>query len=138
MSRAKLEALLAPYPWAMRERVLSYVSSVDESLPSIFSEAGVRYDRTLGDLTAFVVGVRKLWSLIDGQYAVLRHSLDLISEQGVAAVRFGASVYSRDNMAFREVQELRDSLRIILAQQELLDLMYLDLPEIVRLLSDGR
>ena len=136
MSRTALDRLLRAYPWSMREQVNGYVDAVDGTLREIFEDGGVRYSEELAGELLFVVGVRKLWSMIDGQYSVLRHSLDLMSDQGAPAVRFGGTVYSRTSQNFQEVRNLRDDLRSTLTQLEIFDLMYLDVVAVLQTLAE--
>ncbi|MEQ1736380.1 MAG: hypothetical protein ABL886_08255, partial [Rhodoglobus sp.] len=110
----------------------------EEVLPTVFAEAGVRFDDELAADALFVIGVRRLWTLIDGQYSVLDHSLRLMSDRGVPAVRFGQTTYSRNTGSFRQVRDLRNDLQALLRTLEILDLVVAPMREMVQELAVRR
>src|SRR5215203_5993974 len=127
MSRAALAELLQHYPWAIREQILGYSDTIRDALPSILAKADIRATEDLIAQAELLAAVRKLWTMIDGQYSILRHSLSLMSGQDVSAVSFGSTYYSFSSQNYRQVESLRNELRELLIRLEIFDLVSLQL-----------
>jgi hypothetical protein len=138
VSRARLDQLLTVYPWTIRDRVSTYVDAVQDALPEIFQQVGARYDERVAADATFLIGVRKLWMMIDGQYSILSHSLAVIDDHGARGVRFGRTSYSRRGEAFRQVRQLRNDLQAQLRRLEILDLVQGSIEELIGALVEQR
>jgi hypothetical protein len=135
----ELRAVLRELPFALAETLEGYAISVDANRTAIFEEAGLTQAQSdrLGDEFIFAATVRRLWSLVDAQFWVLTHSLDLLERREVSRVRLGGARFSRESPAYREVRELRASLRVLLRRLGVFDLATADsLPAVAQKLAE--
>ncbi len=125
MSKQRLADALDGLPLAMKSRVMDYVATVQEALPSIFEEAD--YPQPSQDHVErfiFAVGIRKLWAQIEFQYQTINGALDALGTLNAVAVASvgrngflaGSTEFTRNSAAFRALERLRADLDDLLRQ----------------------
>jgi hypothetical protein len=138
MSREALREVIRPLPWSLREQVEEYVRSVIEIAPSIFEEAGVVMSRRARDEFVFMVGVRKLWNLVDSQYVLLSGAVTLVEGHGAGEIRIGRGRYGRSSETYATLRQLRNDLYGQLVRLEIFSLVNTrSLTDLAQLVADS-
>jgi hypothetical protein len=114
MSRAAFADLIQPLPFRLRDQLYGYALAVEEAANSILRDAGLEPTPPLRDRLVFAAGVRQLWAIVDGQYSVLDRSLRWLADYQVGGLFVGGARYTRQGEDFAEIRRLRNSLRRIL------------------------
>jgi hypothetical protein len=139
MSREALREVIRPLPWSLREQVEEYVRSVVEAAPNIFEEAGVAMNRRALDDFVFIVGIRKLWHLVDSQYILLTGALTLVEGHGVGEIRVGRGRYGRNSETYAALRQLRNALYRELIRLEIFNLANTrSLTDVAKLVGESR
>lgn len=110
MSKAALNEILRPLPWALREHVDEYIRAVVELAPGLFEEAEVPMTSRAYDHFIFLAGIRKLWHLVDAQYVLLDGALSLVQGHGVERLTMGRTPYSRESESYLVLRRLRNEM----------------------------
>lgn len=116
MTNQPLAAVLDELPTPVAADIRGYVASIEASAKEIFADARVSMDAELLEQFLLLMGVRRLWAMVNGQYWILGHSLSLLSRQGVDEVRLLGASYGYDSPEFHSMRELRSSLEAVLRQ----------------------
>jgi len=133
MSRQAFGDLIDALPFGLRDQLDGYVAAVESVADDIIREAGLDPSQAIRDQLVFAAGVRRLWAMVDGQWAVLDTSLRFLRENRVSRMRVGSAVYGSDSRDFVDVQRLRRQLSEELEQLELHDAVLVDdLSELAR------
>lgn len=110
MSKTILMEAVGELPFALREEIEGYTSSVLESSEDIFREAGLKMDEQLRDEFVFFAGVRRLWALVNGRYWLLDRSLGIAHDTGVKSLSVGGRNFERNTGDHRELRLVRQAL----------------------------
>jgi hypothetical protein len=135
MSYRELEETVKGLPWVLEEQVLGYARSVDEALPEIFREAGRAFDRALADQVVFLAGLRKLHSIVAGNYWTLNKSGKLLETLDVSKIRAGSLDLSRGGELHARLGSLVKSLENALEKNDVSQYLRVDYQTIVAMLS---
>lgn len=98
-------------PFRLREQVIDYVASVADAIPEIFSDAGIEFSAELRDDLLFLAGIRKIWTLVNGQFELVNGALTLLAESDVRRMRIGSMPLDRQSDLYRSLKTLRDGLQ---------------------------
>lgn len=110
MSKTILMEAVGELPYALRDEIEGYTSSVLESSPEIFREAGLKMDPQLLDEFVFFAGLRRLWSLVNGRYWLLDRSLGIAHDTGVKSISVGGREFKKNAGDHRELRLIRQAL----------------------------
>lgn len=120
--REDFEAIVAGIPYSLREEVIGYVDSVEESSPEIFREAGVDRSPELLDQFLFLAGVRRLHTLTTSYYWLLDRSLQLLGSDA-SAISVGRSRLERGGGEMKMLRDLVRKFNEMLANHGLSDVV---------------
>jgi hypothetical protein len=126
MSRQAFGDIIDALPFGLRDQLDGYVSAVESVADDIIREAGLEPSQAIRDQLVFAAGVRRLWAMVDGQWAVLDTSLRFLRESRVNGMRVGSALYGPESRDFVEVQRLRRQLSEELQQLQLQDAVLMD------------
>lgn len=118
MSLQAVRSITSELPWKMRTEIEGYLASVHAARFEIFREAGVRFDSALYDRFIFVVGLQRLWTLIDGSFWILNNSLSLLRSNDVGILEIGSTQFHYHSSFYRHLAELRMQLMGLLREQQ--------------------
>lgn len=118
-----LREVAAELPWRLRQDVTGYVESVSYAGREISAEIGVEMSDELNEQFLFLVGVRRIWAVVNGSYWLLDNSLSLGERAQVSAYLVGGSYQTRGGDFMRRLGRLRTDLEAFLGEHGLLDLM---------------
>lgn len=140
MSIKALSEAIEPLPYTLSEQVLSYAKSLEAAAPQIFADAGIQRTRENTDKLVFIAGLRKLFSIMDGNYWVIDNASALLSKQANQyAVHVGGTDLSRGGAYHSSLRRMLTEFTQLLLDKNLMrhvrDLSY---TELVREMSDGR
>jgi hypothetical protein len=138
MSRAAFANLIQPLPFRLRDQLYGYALTIEEAADRILRDAGLEPTPSLRDRLVFAAGVRQLWAIVDGQYSVLDRSLRWLADYQVGGLFVGGARYIRQGEDFAEIRRLRNSLRAILVEVGMEEIIVADDPiSLVPLIRDG-
>jgi hypothetical protein len=89
MSLVLLSEMLEPLPFTLREQIEGYAHSIDEVGEDILRDVGIPFDEQVMDQLVFIAGVRRLWTIVDGQFSILNNSLLLMAKDQVDGFSVG-------------------------------------------------
>ena len=102
--------LLHALPPSMSRDLRDYLVSVDEETSAIFRAGGIPLNVFTVDRFLFLVVVRKIWLVADGQYRVLRFTQTELRKLGATELMVGGKNYGEDSAESFDVRRLRSSL----------------------------
>jgi len=137
VSYKELEETVKGLPWALEEQVLGYARSVDDALPEIFREAGRAFDRALADQVVFLAGLRKLHSIVAGNYWTLDNSGKLLETLDVSKIRAGSLDLSRGGDLHVRLESLVKSLERALEKNDVRQYLGVDYRTLVGMLASN-
>lgn len=123
MSIRRLSSILEPAPPQLREQIIGYARSVDAAAADIFEDADVPFDEELAEDLVLLAGLRRLWSIVDGQYWIVANSLHLLSDHNISEVGVGGSIYGYGTRSFQQIRDLRDQFQRLLRELNVLRLV---------------
>jgi hypothetical protein len=117
MSVESLRAITAELPWVLRSQVEGYVLTVEAAKYDIFKAASIDYDERLYQQFIFLVGIQRIWSLVDSQYWILNNSLNLLRNSDARVVEIGGSEFHTNSSFYRDLSALRGNLDVLLQKE---------------------
>jgi hypothetical protein len=139
MSYRELEETVMDLPWLLKEQVLGYARSVDEALPAIFHESNRSFDRALADQIVFLAGIRKLHSIVSGNYWALDNSGKLLESLEVTKISAGSHDLSRGGELHQLLGSLIKSLENALDKNDVRQYLGVDYRTLLSMLAkNGR
>jgi hypothetical protein len=121
MASEQIQGLLSDLPFAMRNAIEGYVDAVDAVLEEIARDANVDLTSDIREQFLFIVAVRRIWTIVNGQYWILRTSANIAQERDIDGFQLGHERIGRDSAVNRRVTELRTSLHALLRRLEIED-----------------
>src|SRR5579883_2865601 len=116
-------------PAALRDNVNGYVDAVEDAIPDIERQAGVRVGADRVDEFLLLVAVRRIWSAINTQYWTMNDCIEIAARsqagrvgpetETVRGFRLGRDEISPNSAPVRESQTLRQEFDALLAQHDL-------------------
>ncbi len=82
MSMTVLVDIISELPLPMRDQIEGYANSIEEAGNDIFRQANIQFDKRLLDELVLIVGIRRLWTLVDCQKRLLENSLTAVEREG--------------------------------------------------------
>lgn len=119
MSIERVQEFSQTLPPRLRDDVVSYARSVDNSMPDIFRDAGVTQNELLAGQLVFLAGLKKLYAICSGSFWILDNSLESLHQADAHEVKIGSMRISRGSREYRQLQELLADLDEILVAQNL-------------------
>lgn len=118
-----LASVTAELPYRLRDEIEGYVKAVDAAAADIAQESGVELTKNLRDQFLFVVGIRRLWTIIDGSHWLAVDASVLFEKADAPRVEAGSLSLGPGEKFTRELQRLHARLAEILVDQELIEPM---------------
>ena len=115
-----LADVTAQLPPKLASEVEGYVNAVDAAAPSIARECGITLTTRLREDFLFVVGIRRLWSTVNGAYWLTIESGRHFKKARVPVVRAGSLLLGPGEEFNQELQKLRSQLGAILEEHDLM------------------
>ena len=132
-----LAAVTAELPYRLRDEIEGYVNAVDAAAADIAQESGVELTESLRNQFLFVVGIRRLWTIIDGSHWLATDASALFEKSEAPRVQAGSFFLGPGTEFTRELHRLRSHLSEILAEQELIEPMVMNrLSEVIDWVED--
>ncbi len=119
MSLQVLAELIHELPGTMREQIEGYANSIRDAGEEIFRNAGIAFDEQLLDEFILVVGIRRLWTLVDSPYWLLQHSINTARKQGANGFTVGGAVLESGSPEVNRITTLRQQFQDILITLQL-------------------
>ena len=123
MSVERVQEFAQHLPPRLREDVVSYARSVDNSLSDIFREARVAQDERLAGQLVFLAGIKKLYAICSGTFWILDNSLESLQRAEAYEVKIGSMRISRGSQEYRQLQQLLADLDEVLVAQNLYEVI---------------
>lgn len=114
-----LRSVTEELPWRLRQDIEGYVHSVSAAATEIFAEVGVEISDTLNERFLFLVGIRRIWTVVNGSYWLLDNSLSLGERSEVTSYQVGSSLQHRGSRLHETLRVLRDDLEAYLVDQQI-------------------
>jgi hypothetical protein len=110
LSRQLLSRTIAPLPYALREQIELYADYLEENVDDWIPNVDAVPKVTLRDEFIFLGGLRRLWSLVSGQYWLLDRALGLSGQLDIRGVSAGSTVFVRGQGTHADLRALREEL----------------------------
>ena len=95
MSMTVLVDIISELPLPMRDQIEGYANSIEEAGNDIFRQANIQFDKRLLDELVLILGIRRLWTLVDCQKRLLENSLTAVEREGGEGFTVGGGVLAR-------------------------------------------
>jgi hypothetical protein len=119
MSKQLLLETISSLPYALREQVENYADYVEATADEAIERAGAQPTAPIRNELIFLAGLRRLWSLVSGQFWLLDRALALSGQLRLSGISVGGTVFIRNEGAHAELRQLRDALAAELHRLEL-------------------
>jgi hypothetical protein len=110
MSLELVDQMVQQLPYTLRDQVTGYAAAIEECGEDIFHDTEVPFDQALLDRLVFVVGVRRLWTLVDWQFSVLNNSLSMLSRDQADGFAIGRRRLDRRSKEYADLAQIRADL----------------------------
>lgn len=108
-------------PYGLRDDIHGYVRAVDSAASDIAREARIELTEPVREAFLFVVGVRRLWSTVNGLHWLARDAGALFETAEAPFVRAGSLSLGPETDFSRQLQTLRTEFEILLQEHELFE-----------------
>lgn len=116
MFRLTLNEIMKELPFSIREEIGGYLASVELNATSIFEESKVQLTKERLDKFIFLVGLRRIWTMVDTQYWILDNCLSLVQENQVKDVTIGSLHLSKDSEGYNRMKDFRHNFYLLLIE----------------------
>ena len=116
-----LAAVTEELPYRLREELESYVKAIDTVAPRIARECHVKLTDAIRSDFLFIIGIGRLWSVINGSHWLAVDSVGLFQRTEASVVRAGSLSLGPGEGFNRELQALRANLESLLKEHDLFE-----------------